>query len=134
MPKTDKSSNEWRQQLTPEQFRVTRKSGTEKPGSNPLNSEKRSGKYNCICCGELLFDAKAKYESGTGWPSFFQPATQTAIVEKPDNSLFRNRIEVVCTNCEAHLGHVFDDGPKPSGKRYCMNGTALNFIANNEEK
>ncbi len=133
MSKIIKSDKEWQLELTPEQFRVTRKSGTERAGSSPLNDEKRDGKYHCVCCQKPLFDAATKFDSGTGWPSFFDPISQSAIVEKSDHSFFRKRTEIICANCEAHLGHVFDDGPKPSGLRYCMNGAALNFNAANQE-
>ncbi|VAW22419.1 Peptide-methionine (R)-S-oxide reductase MsrB [hydrothermal vent metagenome] len=129
MSKIIKSKEEWQQELTPEQFRVTRKSGTERAGSSPLNDEKRDGEFHCVCCGQPLFDAEAKFDSGTGWPSFFEPVAKNSVTEKPDSSFFRKRTEIVCTNCDAHLGHVFDDGPQPTGLRYCMNGAALNFVA-----
>jgi len=133
MSKIIKSKEEWQQELTPEQFRVTRKSGTERAGSSPLNDEKRHGEFHCVCCGQPLFNAEAKFDSGTGWPSFFEPVAKNSVTEKPDNSFFRKRTEIVCTSCDAHLGHVFDDGPKPSGLRYCMNGVALNFVAADKE-
>ncbi len=129
MSKITKTKKEWQAQLSPEAYRITRKSGTERPGSHPLNNEKRDGKYKCVCCGEVLFNAEAKYESGSGWPSFFQPASPQAVEEHADNSLFRKRTEVRCSACDAHLGHVFDDGPEPTGLRYCMNGAALSFVA-----
>lgn len=130
MSRFTKTDKEWRNQLSPEQYRVTRKSGTERPGTHPLNDEKRDGMYNCVCCGEPLFDANAKYESGSGWPSFFQPMSSQAVEEHANNSLFSKRVEIRCAKCEAHLGHVFDDGPQPSGLRYCMNGAALTFKEN----
>jgi len=133
MSKVIKSKEEWQQELTPEQFRVTRNSGTERAGSSSLNDEKRHGEFHCVCCGQPLFDAEAKFDSGTGWPSFFDPISQNAVAEKSDNSFFRKRTEIICTKCDAHLGHVFDDGPKPSGLRYCMNGVALNFVAADKE-
>jgi peptide-methionine (R)-S-oxide reductase len=131
MNKIVKSNDEWRKQLSHEEYRVTRKKGTERARSHPLNQEQRAGIYHCVCCGEELFDANSKFESGSGWPSFFQPTSQDAIVEHADRSLFRTRTEVRCTKCDAHLGHVFDDGPEPTGLRYCMNGTALKFDASN---
>jgi peptide-methionine (R)-S-oxide reductase len=125
--KVSKADEEWRQQLTPEQYRVTRKHGTERAFSHPLNREKRSGMFNCVCCGAPLFTSDAKFDSGTGWPSFWAPADGEAVIEHEDRSLFMRRIEVRCATCDAHLGHVFPDGPKPTGSRYCINGTALEF-------
>ena len=122
-----KSDADWRTQLTGEQYRITRKHGTEPAWSHPLNEEKREGTYSCICCGELLFSSKAKYDSGSGWPSFFRPVSESALNSHSDRSLFMRRTEIRCENCDAHLGHVFKDGPRPTGQRYCMNGTALLF-------
>lgn len=122
-----KTDNEWRQSLTAEQYRVLRKHGTEKPFSSPLNTEKRDGTYHCAGCGAALFKSEAKFDSGTGWPSFFEPIAR-AVGLRSDNSLFMKRTEVHCASCGGHLGHVFDDGPAPTGKRYCMNGTAMNFV------
>lgn len=115
----------WREQLTPEQYHVTRKAGTERAFSGPHWDDKRDGTYHCICCDAPLFESGTKYDSGTGWPSFFAPITPEAITDRPDNSLFMRRTETLCSNCGAHLGHVFPDGPPPTGLRYCMNGTAL---------
>ena len=129
MKKIRRSDEEWRQRLTDAQYKITRKSGTEPAGSHPLNTEKRNGTYSCVGCGAQLFLGDTKYESGSGWPSFFAPASPNAVAEHPDNSLFRRRTEVRCANCDAHLGHVFDDGPQPTGQRYCMNGTAMTFRA-----
>jgi peptide-methionine (R)-S-oxide reductase len=123
-----KSEEEWRRELTPEQFRVLRKHGTERAGTSPLNAEKRPGFFRCAGCGQELFDAATKFESGTGWPSFFQPLAG-AVGESEDRSLFMRRTEVHCARCGGHLGHVFPDGPRPTGLRYCMNGVALKFEA-----
>lgn len=125
--KVQKSADEWRAQLTPEQFKVTRKHGTEPAHTSPLNVEKRDGMFHCVCCGEPLFESTTKFDSGTGWPSFFKPVTADAVDEHADRALFMNRTEVRCANCDAHLGHVFPDGPEPTGQRYCMNGVALDF-------
>lgn len=123
-----KSDAEWRAQLTPEQFHVTRQHGTERAGTSPLNREKRDGMFSCVCCGEPLFASDAKFESGTGWPSFDKPASDSAISEHEDRALFMRRTEVRCARCEAHLGHVFPDGPRETtGLRYCINGAALSF-------
>ncbi len=122
-----KSDAEWKQQLTPEQYYVTRQHGTERAFSNPLNNEKRQGMFKCVCCGAELFSSDTKFDSGTGWPSFFAPLGQDAVSEHDDRAFFMRRTEVRCAACEAHLGHVFPDGPRPTGLRYCMNGCALTF-------
>ena len=123
MKKTD---DEWRRELTPEQFHVLRKHGTEPPGSSALNAEKREGRFTCAGCGQPLFIAGTKFESGTGWPSFFRPL-EGAVGTTTDGSHFMTRTEVHCARCEGHLGHVFPDGPAPTGQRFCMNGVALKF-------
>jgi len=125
MSKISKSNAEWRKELSPEQYHVTREHGTERPWSHPYNHEKRAGTYVCASCGKPLFTSDTKYESGSGWPSFFKPAAADAVIEHEDRSLFMKRVEIRCADCEAHLGHVFEDGPQPTGLRYCMNGTAL---------
>jgi peptide-methionine (R)-S-oxide reductase len=125
--KVAKTDAEWRAQLTPEQFYVTRAHGTERPFTGPHLNEKRAGTFACVCCGAPLFDAQTKFESGTGWPSFYAPLDGEAVSEHTDGSLFMRRTEVRCASCDAHLGHVFPDGPRPTGQRYCMNGTALTF-------
>ena len=123
------SNTEWRAKLTPEQFHVTREHGTERAFSHPYNTEKRDGTYHCVCCGTPLFTSDAKYDSGSGWPSFFQPVSKDAIIEIDDRSHFMRRTEIRCANCDAHLGHVFPDGPAPTGLRYCTNGLSLEFEA-----
>ena len=122
----EKTDEEWRGKLTPEQFNVLRKHGTEPPGSSPLNAEKRDGTFKCAACGQSLFSSETKFESGTGWPSFWKPIEE-AVAETTDSSLFMTRTEVHCARCQGHLGHVFPDGPGPTGARYCMNGLALEF-------
>lgn len=121
-----RSDEEWRQQLTPEQYHVLRQHGTERPGSCALLHEKRAGTFKCVGCGQPLFRAARKFESGTGWPSFFAPL-EGAIGESVDDSHFMRRTEVHCSRCGGHLGHVFPDGPPPTGLRYCINGVALEF-------
>ena len=120
------TEDEWRQRLSPEAFRVLRKHGTERAGASPLNQEKRAGVFACAGCGQKLFPADTKFESGTGWPSFWAPL-ENATETTSDRSFFMTRTEVHCARCKGHLGHVFPDGPKPTGERYCMNGAAMVF-------
>ena len=124
-----KTEAEWKKILTAEQYRVARLKGTEAPYSSPLTDLKARGTFACVCCGLALFSSKAKFDSGTGWPSFWAPVSKAHVREEVDRSLAEERTEVVCARCDAHLGHVFDDGPEPTGLRYCMNGVALKFVA-----
>jgi peptide-methionine (R)-S-oxide reductase len=122
----EKSATEWRSLLSADQFRVLREHGTERAGTSPLNYEKRTGVYHCAACHQPLFESGTKYESGSGWPSFFRPLPD-AVATTTDRSHGMTRVEVHCRNCGGHLGHVFDDGPQPTGQRYCMNGVSLKF-------
>ena len=132
--KVVKTDAEWRKILTPMQFRVTRKKWTERAGTGIYAHTKNDGIYHCICCGEPLFDSKTKFESGTGWPSFFQPLDEKSITRLEDTSDGGVRIEVQCSRCDAHLGHVFTDGPKPTGLRFCMNSASLKFVDRKKEQ
>jgi len=123
-----KTDAEWRKQLPQDAYEVTRHAETEQPGTGKYLNNHQAGIYRCICCDTAVFDAQTKFESGTGWPSFWQPISRLNIVESPDNSLGMRRIAVSCSRCGAHLGHVFDDGPKPTGLRYCMNSVAMRFV------
>jgi peptide-methionine (R)-S-oxide reductase len=132
MTKIEKPDTHWRETLSPEAYRVLREHGTERAGTSPLNHEKRKGVFNCAGCGKELFASGTKFESGTGWPSFYAPIAEDAVKTTEDRSWFMRRTEVHCADCGGHLGHVFPDGPEPTGLRYCMNGVALSFKPDGE--
>ena len=134
MDKVQKTDEEWRRELTAEQYHVTREKGTERPFSGEYEKTKETGTYLCVACGNPLFTSETKFDSGTGWPSFSAPLSQESVRTEEDDKLFMRRTEVLCSRCDAHLGHVFDDGPQPTGQRYCMNSVALKLEKEGEKK
>lgn len=134
MDRVKKTDEEWRRELTPEQYHVMREKGTERPFTGEYENSKEKGTYVCAACGNPLFPSDTKYDSGSGWPSFYRPLSEESVRTEEDGSLFMSRTEVLCSRCDAHLGHVFDDGPQPTGERYCMNSVALKLEKEGEKK
>jgi peptide-methionine (R)-S-oxide reductase len=134
MDKVKKSDSEWQKELTPEQYAVTRQAGTERAFTGPYWDEHSAGTYHCIACGQPLFRSETKYDSGSGWPSFFKPIEKEVVAIREDVSHGMRRVEVLCSKCDSHLGHLFPDGPQPTGQRFCMNGTALKLDKDGEKK